>query len=481
MVTRAKARISKPLARMNCHATTTSPIPRSHLHALRDPNWHKAMVDEYNALISNGTWALVPRPANANIIRFYVAADVKMLFFDASYLRQSHASTTRVPSFLTFTRPNLSLCVQQVYLRVLYVPGDNLLSWFAKRQVTLSRSSAEANIEVFVNVLLVTEWIRNFVAWKLHTPLSTATLVYLISSAVYLTTQSCAHHVLNTARLIFILSENLVAFRPRSLVYPLYVIKSPQSSMPIACDIVACGSITDIKSALTERALQIFCQTYHIPDEVHPQLANLDQTIHEMPIGKIEMDLLSFIQTVDPTKVRIGERQRAEGEPKLLDTTVGRVVPLLPVAPARASSELEASVDKLFDEGGSGSHAEQGDSVSGGHGVGVPQVSETAEIVAEDAALVQPRRQRKRKTVVSDADEPSHPPKKLREDHGTSTGPSVAGKSRFALQRLLARAVLNPEVGVVALPTLPFITSSVSVTPEREDEDQTDFMVGDNL
>ncbi|GJX77762.1 ribonuclease H-like domain-containing protein [Tanacetum coccineum] len=69
MVTRAKAGISKPLARMNCHATTTSPIPRSHLHALRDPNWHKAMVDEYNALISNGTWALVPRPTNVNIVR----------------------------------------------------------------------------------------------------------------------------------------------------------------------------------------------------------------------------------------------------------------------------------------------------------------------------------------------------------------------------------------------------------------------------
>ncbi|GJV84101.1 ribonuclease H-like domain-containing protein [Tanacetum coccineum] len=55
MVTRAKARISKPLERMNCHVTTTSPLPRFHLHALRDPHWHKAMVDEYNALISNGT------------------------------------------------------------------------------------------------------------------------------------------------------------------------------------------------------------------------------------------------------------------------------------------------------------------------------------------------------------------------------------------------------------------------------------------
>ncbi|GKD59409.1 ribonuclease H-like domain-containing protein [Tanacetum coccineum] len=69
MVNRAKSEISKPLARMSCHATTTSPIPRSHLHALRDPNWHKAMVDEYNALISNGTWALVPRPTNVNIVR----------------------------------------------------------------------------------------------------------------------------------------------------------------------------------------------------------------------------------------------------------------------------------------------------------------------------------------------------------------------------------------------------------------------------
>ncbi|GKC29265.1 hypothetical protein Tco_1036559 [Tanacetum coccineum] len=86
-------------------------------------------------------------------------------------------------------------------------------------------------------------------------------------------------------------------------------------------------------------------------------------------IGISQMDLLSFIRTADPTKVRVGERQRAEGEPKLLDTTVGRVVSLLPVAPARSLSELEASVDKLFDKGGSGDQMEQGDSASGGHGV----------------------------------------------------------------------------------------------------------------
>ncbi|GKG50505.1 hypothetical protein Tco_0521605, partial [Tanacetum coccineum] len=44
-----------------------------------------------------------------------------------------------------------------------------------------------------------------------------------------------------------------------------------------------------------------------------------------------EMDLLSFIRTVDPTKVRIGERQRAEDELNLLDATVGRIVPLLTI------------------------------------------------------------------------------------------------------------------------------------------------------
>ncbi|GJT02562.1 ribonuclease H-like domain-containing protein [Tanacetum coccineum] len=69
MVTRAKAGIFKPLERMNCHVTTTSPLPRSHVHALRDPNWKGAMLDEYNALITNRTWVLVPRPANVNVVR----------------------------------------------------------------------------------------------------------------------------------------------------------------------------------------------------------------------------------------------------------------------------------------------------------------------------------------------------------------------------------------------------------------------------
>ncbi|GJW12163.1 hypothetical protein Tco_1577990 [Tanacetum coccineum] len=192
-----------------------------------------------------------------------------------------------------------------------------------------------------------------------------------------------------------------------------------------------------------------------------------------------EMDLFAFIRTADPTKVRIGERQRGEDEPKLLDTTVGRTVPLLPVAPARAQSELDASVDRLFDEEGSGNEEEHHDSADGGQGAGTLIVSEAAEVVAEDVIPLRSR-QRKRKTIV-DAGELSHPAKKLRDDHGAPGGPSVAGKSRSAVQRLLVGAVLNAEVRGEPVPTLPFVTSSVSATPEREDEHPADSVTGLNL
>ncbi|GJZ52441.1 hypothetical protein Tco_0606956 [Tanacetum coccineum] len=238
-------------------------------------------------------------------------------------------------------------------------------------------------------------------------------------------------------------------------------------------------SITNIKSVLTQKALKIFCKTLHIPDEAdgfacpasfpwhtsksvskdpfpksskfnaehYATLVAYPATFHKYPepflclVGMShyytldentnldflhdndeEMDLLAFIRTVHPTKVRIGERQRTKDEPKLLDTTIGRVVPLLLVAPAYASSELEVSVDKLFDEGGSSDQAEQHDSENGGQGVGIQLVSEAAEIVAEDVA---------------------------------------------------------PLGGVV--PTLPFMKSSVFAIPEREGEDHTDFVAGTTL
>ncbi|GJZ66040.1 ribonuclease H-like domain-containing protein [Tanacetum coccineum] len=69
MVTRSKVGIVKANPKYNLHVTTSSPIPKSPFHALRDPNWKQAMCDEYKALIDNNTWVLVPRPPNVNIVR----------------------------------------------------------------------------------------------------------------------------------------------------------------------------------------------------------------------------------------------------------------------------------------------------------------------------------------------------------------------------------------------------------------------------
>jgi hypothetical protein len=72
MVTRANDGFQVLLDRLILTATTTSPtpspIPSSVRATLTDPNWRAAMEDEYEALMSNGTWDLVPRPQGSNVI-----------------------------------------------------------------------------------------------------------------------------------------------------------------------------------------------------------------------------------------------------------------------------------------------------------------------------------------------------------------------------------------------------------------------------
>ncbi|GJV31680.1 ribonuclease H-like domain-containing protein [Tanacetum coccineum] len=69
MVTRFRVGTNRPTQRFNLHVSTISPIPKSYPIAFRDPNWYRAMLDEYTALIKNNTWILVPRPPDANIVR----------------------------------------------------------------------------------------------------------------------------------------------------------------------------------------------------------------------------------------------------------------------------------------------------------------------------------------------------------------------------------------------------------------------------
>nr|GEX65381.1 hypothetical protein [Tanacetum cinerariifolium] len=138
------------------------------------------------------------------------------------------------------------------------------------------------------------------------------------------------------------------------------------------------------------------------------------------------------------------------------------------IAPDRADSELEASVERLFDEGGSGNQSEQRDSARGGPDANIQPVVEAANIVVEDAAPVQSRRQRKRKFVVVDPGGLSHPPKKLREDHRTLMGPpfDISSDSSHHSGTNVADAEVNPltRSSVPIMTTVTTTTSTVNLT-----------------
>ncbi|GJX68407.1 hypothetical protein Tco_0304134 [Tanacetum coccineum] len=158
-----------------------------------------------------------------------------------------------------------------------------------------------------------------------------------------------------------------------------------------------------------------------------------------------EMDLFAFIRHADPTKVKIGERKVREGEVSLLELTRERVI-------------LLAGVNN---QGGA-----------------------AAQVDAEAQALVANKPKKFRKRMTADgASGPGHPPKKLKEDHGTSgdAGASTAGKSLAALQDLLDKSTLAAEIGVTAAATVPFVTSSVTPTPEHEGGEYTDFVSAANF
>jgi hypothetical protein len=71
--------------------------------------------------------------------------------------------------------------------------GNNLLSWSSKRQPMLSRSSAAAEYRGVANVVAKTCWLRNLLR-ELHTPLSSATIVYCKNvSVVYLSSNPVQH------------------------------------------------------------------------------------------------------------------------------------------------------------------------------------------------------------------------------------------------------------------------------------------------
>jgi hypothetical protein len=71
--------------------------------------------------------------------------------------------------------------------------GDNLVSWSAKRQTVVSRSSAEAEYRDVANGVAEVTWLRQLLL-ELQAPLSRCTLVYYDNiSAVYLSNNPVQH------------------------------------------------------------------------------------------------------------------------------------------------------------------------------------------------------------------------------------------------------------------------------------------------
>ncbi|GJW40885.1 hypothetical protein Tco_0066730 [Tanacetum coccineum] len=272
-----------------------------------------------------------------------------------------------------------------------------------------------------------------------------------------------------------------------------------------AVNITRLSTIYDIKSKLTQTALDTLCVKYHIPADIHPELPGPNQNVLEhfrinlsqlsvFGVAKIShfeilcrvhgfeptvaMNLFSFIHHANPTKVRVGDMEKSGDQVLLLEATRRRVVPLAPPTPVTvASSEgnMTESIDRLFDEGNG---AEKEHSTMGGEYVALTEA--IVEPVNEDVAE-KPRRLKKRK-AVGDASGSTLSPKKLKDDYSTSgTSASTGGKSRVAMLSLLDSSKLTAKIRVTAAATMPLITSSVTPTPEREGGDHTDSVSGPNF
>ncbi|GJV60945.1 ribonuclease H-like domain-containing protein [Tanacetum coccineum] len=106
---------------------------------------------------------------------------------------QLYASSTR--SFVAYSDADWVDCPTNRHSTLGYCVflGNNLLSWSAKRQHSLSRVSAKVEYRGVANVVAETTWLHNLLR-ELHMPLSSATLVYCDNvNAIYLTANPVQH------------------------------------------------------------------------------------------------------------------------------------------------------------------------------------------------------------------------------------------------------------------------------------------------
>ncbi|GJU60121.1 ribonuclease H-like domain-containing protein [Tanacetum coccineum] len=147
--------------------------------------------------------------------------------------------------------------------------GNNLLIWSSKRQPTLSRSSAEAKYRGVANAVAETCWLRKLLR-ELHTPLSSAMLVYCDNiSDVYLSFNLVHHQRTKLIEIDIHFVRDLVAAR-----------SGPCAACPfsIFADIFTKG----LPSALFEEfrtSFSIWCPPAPTARKCYPVLLLLDSSL----------------------------------------------------------------------------------------------------------------------------------------------------------------------------------------------------------
>ncbi|GJW61761.1 ribonuclease H-like domain-containing protein [Tanacetum coccineum] len=220
MITRSQSGIVKPIDHLFLNTLLISPIPKNPSNALKDPHWCNAMYDEYNALIKNGTWLLVSRLAGVNIVRsmqlfkhkfhangtlshykarlvasgglFLSQRKYTLQLLERAHMVNCNPSRTPVDTEsklgldgFRFSSADLPLYARSA--RVTFSCSQTYLATCSGLSIyTQLYLSVEAEYQGVANVVAETAWLRNLL-YELHSPLSTATLVYYDNiSAVYM-------------------------------------------------------------------------------------------------------------------------------------------------------------------------------------------------------------------------------------------------------------------------------------------------------